>query len=409
MIRNAPRFSSIADAVVGGNPMFDHRPIKPFKSGEDKGGGDNTDKQHARVDYEESWVSKHWTKISILALVTSFGLLYNYFQGYRNRSGQEDKVVNSQAIEPLEVNEIRMSSKGLTSDVFKEIIIGAFKEFPDGMCSYKSFVAYVLHALESRGVTLRGMHLIDRVVESYIVRTIAEKIKIKEVNNGEPFQKIYPDAVSECRLPVGYFLTVLNLALAETAPERVETLFTAAFAAEKGVRELESRSEVIQLPDRKTIAPLPDTLFVASSSWAGAKEGYFFGTGEKGTGYYRDDVGYAMRKKKIDDEYNKEVLRLQAEHDKEDVITVEAATAALGYLMDTCQIPGEKQVITTGNKYPAETFRKTTSDELMRRGRRGLNASPIGAHTSSEFTRTEFVSLVLGPDVCAWGECFRRR
>ena len=74
--------------------------------------------------------------------------------------------------------------------------------------------------------------------------------------------------------------------------------------------------------------------------------------------------------------------------------------------MQSCQLPGEKQIITTGTKYPAETFRRVTAAELMKRARRHL---PGGEHTEPEFTRAEFASLVLGPDVCAWGECFRRR
>ena len=390
--------------------MFDHRPVKPLGGDGDKDGGDKGDKR-AGVDSEETWVSKHWTKISIVALITSIGLLYNYFQGYRNRSAQEEKVIASQAIEPLEVNEIRMSSKGLTSDVFKEIVVNLFKEFPGGTCSYREFVTFTLQTFESREVTMKGMHLLDRVVESYVANTMAEELK-KKKDDAELLQEISRDVAasnSDLQLPIGYFLTALNLALAEPAPERVETLFTAAFAAQKGVRDLQSRSETVQLPERKSIAPPPDIAYIASPSWAGAREGYYFGTGKEGTGYYRDDAGYAMRKKKVDDEYNVEVQELQAEHSKGDVISVEAATAALGYLMDTCQIPGEKQVITTGNKYPAETFRKTTREELMQRGRRGLSESASGAHTETEFTRSEFVSLVLGPDICAWGECFRRR
>ena len=48
--RSVVRFSSLADAVVGGNPMFDQRPMKPLSTGEN--GGDNNRKQTS--DSEES-------------------------------------------------------------------------------------------------------------------------------------------------------------------------------------------------------------------------------------------------------------------------------------------------------------------------------------------------------------------
>lgn len=402
------QFSSLADAVAGGNPMFDHRPVRPLSGNGGKEGGSDENKGKT-ADSEESWASKHWTKISVIAMITSVGLLYNYFQGYRNRSAEEERIVQSQAIEPLEVNEIRMASKGLTSDIFKHVVIGILREYPDGKCTYRDFVNSVRGVLESRGVALKGVHLIDRVVEIHIASVIADKANVHiEKNIDRPLEREMENA-ADYLLPIGYYLTALNLALAEPAPERVETLFTAAFAAQKGFRDLESRSETVELPKRKSIASLPVLAFISSSTWAGRKEGYYFGTGKNGTGYYRDEVGYEMKKKKVDDEYSRELQDRQAEHNRGDVISVEAATAALGYLMDTCQIPGEKQVITTGNKYPAETFRKTTPSELMTRGRKGLGATPSGPHLDPEFTRTEFTALVLGPEVCAWGECFRRR
>lgn len=404
--RSVVRFSSLADAVVGGNPMFDQRPMKPLSTGEN--GGDSNRKQTS--DSEESWASRHWSKISVIALITSVGLLYNYFQGYRNRSAEEEKVVKSQAIEPLEVNEIRMASKGLTSDVFKQISIGLLREHPHGKCTYREFVSFMLGVLESQGVALKGMHLLDRVVESHIASVIAgEAMRQNGEETSSGLTGVTARSAAEHYFPIGYFLTALNLALAEPAPERVETLFTAAFAAEKGARELESRSDVVELPERKSVAPLPTEAFVSSSTWEGRKEGYYFGTGKDGTGYYRDEVGYEILKEKINDDYKRRVQELRAEYNRGDVISVEAATAALSYLMDTCQVPGEKQVITTGKKYPAETFRKTTSDELMTRGRKGLGATPSGTHVDSEFTRAEFTALLLGPEVCAWGECFRRR
>ena len=43
------------------------------------------------------------------------------------------------------------------------------KAFPEGTCSYTDFIAIVSDILKSKGAD-KGSHLIDRVVETYVVR-----------------------------------------------------------------------------------------------------------------------------------------------------------------------------------------------------------------------------------------------
>jgi hypothetical protein len=191
--------------------MFQHRPVKPIGG---DGGGNGGGKGGEKVDSEESWLSKQWGKISFVAMVTSISLLYNYFQGYRNRNAAEDKVVSEQAIEPLEVNEIRLCSKGLTNAVYSEITLAAFKQFPDGgQCSYREFVAFVRPRLERAGVSLSGVHLLDRLVEAYVASSSSSSsVHNNSDNNGGRVsgsgqqQKAAATALIETPLPLGYGL-----------------------------------------------------------------------------------------------------------------------------------------------------------------------------------------------------------
>ena len=354
-------------------------------------------------------MSKYWGYISFSALVLSFSMLYNYFQGYRNKNAAEENIVQSQAIEPIEVNEIRLNSKGLTASIYNEVTLAVHKAFPEGTCSYNSFIAVVSDILKSKGVQLKGGHLIDRVVETHVVRAAShgsasdERYVDKEGNRGKNDGSHFDKP-----LPVGFLLTALNLALASPAPERVEALFTAARVGElglSGLAEMEEKTRALEnlpKPERKVVI-IPKEPFIPSSTggWEGRKEGYYFGVGSnvhgnKGPGYYRDDYGLELKQAKLDREWEQRQADFLRDHSvsEVDTISVEEATKAVGYLMHTCQLPGEKLVISTGVKYPAETFRQMTPEELVAKGRRLFSPDP---HTNPEFTRAEFASLVLGP------------
>ena len=410
--------STLADAVAGGNPMFAHRPVPKIPDGpKDSEGKD--DKNGANS--EESFMSKYWGYISLSALVLSFSMLYNYFQGYRNRNAAEERIVHSQAIEPIEVNEIRMNSIGLTVGVYNEVTHAVHKAFPEGTCSYNDFISVVLDIFKSRGVQLKGGHLMDRIVETHVVRGAPNSaVSDEQYEQKETKSAREEDSHFDEPLPLGYLLTVLNLALASPAPERVEALFTAARVGElglTGLAEMEEKARVFESlpkPERQVVN-VPEKTFIPSSTgaWEGRKEGYYFGVssnvhGNKGPGYYRDDYGLELKQAKLDRDWEHRQAAFLREHSvsEVDTISVEEATKAVGYLMHSCQLPGEKLVITTGTKSPAETFRQMAPEELVAKGRRLFSPDP---HTNPEFTRAEFASLVLGPYVCAWAECFRNR
>lgn len=80
--------------------------------------------------------------------------------------------------------------------------------------------------------------------------------------------------------------------------------------------------------------------------------------------------------------------------------TVELLVRAL---RDTCQLPSEKLVAETGVKYPFRTYRPKTEVDLVSRARLAMKPP----HESAELTESEFEALLLGAEVCAWGECYK--
>ena len=73
--------TNFSEAIAGTNPMFPQPAAPPPKIKDDDGKRD--DDQKGKDKSEETFASRHWGKISGLALLTSIGLLYNYFQGYK--------------------------------------------------------------------------------------------------------------------------------------------------------------------------------------------------------------------------------------------------------------------------------------------------------------------------------------
>lgn len=68
-------------------------------------------------------------------------------------------------------------------------------------------------------------------------------------------------------------------------------------------------------------------------------------------------------------------------------------------LAQSCQLPAVKQ-IKENTRYPLRTYRRKTAAEMVE--------PYVAARAGTErLGRDDFVKLILGKDVCAWGECYR--
>ena len=84
-------------------------------------------------------------------------------------------------------------------------------------------------------------------------------------------------------------------------------------------------------------------------------------------------------------------------------ISKERVIVLLQHLVNSCQIPSEKQVIETGVNYPLVTYRQKTPAEMVK------SYCDVNKYTKDTFDYEEFQSLLLSGSVCAWGECYRSR
>jgi hypothetical protein len=110
---------------------------------------------------------------------------------------------------------------------------------------------------------------------------------------------------------------------------------------------------------------VPATPFTPCEAFEGGREGYVFKKGEEGVGYYADTYGIKLANDKIVKEYYEKKENLGAvagavggeeEGDPldRDTISTDSAQRVVQYLIETCQVPTEKLVITTGQKWPVE-------------------------------------------------------
>lgn len=81
----------------------------------------------------------------------------------------------------------------------------------------------------------------------------------------------------------------------------------------------------------------------------------------------------------------------------------ESLVALVGDLQRTCQLSVEKQVAETGVRYPYKTHRPKTPADLVAKARGRLSPVPAG----DRFSEAEALAMLLGPEICLWGECYR--
>lgn len=400
--------ATFSEAIAGGNPMFPQPAAPKMKDGD----GQKKDDDDKKSKSDETFASRHWAKFSAVAMATSIALLYNYFQGYRNRTAKEEEITAAQAIEPHEVNEIRMTSEGLSVNIYNDIMSSIYEKYPSKHITYTDFIDFVTSVCREKGIVLRGGHLFDRILEYHLARQALEAKEGDDSDDGGSENV----GLYNTLLPISYLLTILNLALQARATDRCDALFLLARMDMHGnaiykdtTQELnraltaldeEYDSKINQFTKKEyTIKFIPSTTF------NGAKEGYAFYMGDQGVGYYVDSKASDSMKARLIKEKNRkrDVLIRQTGSNMDETIDREQASTIVDHLANSCQIPGDRQVITTGVKYPVELYRKKTARELVESGMKAWKMEDI-----QQLNRQQFRDIVLGRDICAWAECFRK-
>jgi len=154
----------------------------------------------------------------ILALVRSS-------KGATNKMNLRDWIEQTTVIDPSELDDLRIANSEFTPEVFRFILEGTTKQFPNGQASYSEFVTFVkqeMQRIKGEEFKIQLGHLLDRVVsrivefdENVFLRVENDLDKVDEIGNARNKEK----------MDTSLLLVILSLAVYASIRERVQILF----------------------------------------------------------------------------------------------------------------------------------------------------------------------------------------
>ena len=103
--------------------------------------------------------------------------------GGSNRTKLRDQIEEDAALDPLEIDDLRVANCELTPDVFRTIMTKLSQDFPQGTAKYEDFVfstRKTMRSLKGDAFTIEMGHLLDRVMEAALNHQ--EKTKDDEIS-----------------------------------------------------------------------------------------------------------------------------------------------------------------------------------------------------------------------------------
>lgn len=240
-----------------------------------------------------------------------------------DKTALRTKTEVTSALDPFEIDDLRVANDELTPEVFR-LIIKRFDQLGylgngEHRIKYEEFVSIVMKTMEgikNDGFTIQLGYLVDRVVVDILK-------KERENTDG--------------KLDILLLLTALSLCLHSSVKERVAILF-----------------ELMQK--------------------------------------YDSDMDNSVS------EGNNAVVKL------------EHVQNMIGNLQKTCQLVPDAQIIETTTKYPYQTHRIGTPQELVGMGqimkKEELSEKASSPKEDSFWSCQDFHHLLRSKSVCAWGECY---
>ena len=191
---------------LSSNPMFTHSPVPILPD-------DKYFRDPNRKDPDESFMSRHSGKIGVLALLSAVAMLYSYFKGNFNERDMEKEVADNQAVEAMEVNEVRFRGQGIQLSLYDALVLKAQQQFPSGKASYAAFIDFAVQEVrQNSNVAITSGHILDRIVLKHVA---------KLGGGGETFD-------TSVLLPTPFLLAVLNITVQAPPLQRAESLFNVA-------------------------------------------------------------------------------------------------------------------------------------------------------------------------------------
>jgi hypothetical protein len=157
-------------------------------------------------------------KIFLASIAAIVGALIRSSYNTSNRNAVRDILEDAAALDPVEIDELRIANSELTTEVFRTIAKDVRERFPHGNCSYVEFIKAVRRTmiqLKGEAFTIELGHQIDRVVAEIL-------LKNKKTDEEE--------------LPLSLWLVTITLALNSSVADRLRILYEVLEAEDKPVR-----------------------------------------------------------------------------------------------------------------------------------------------------------------------------
>lgn len=188
----------------------------------------------------------HLGKIFLLAIAGVIATIVRSSRSTTNRNEIRDMVEKTSALDPVEIDELRLANSELTPRVFTTIVNDLLERYPQNTCSYHDFThttRSTMARLKGGAFTIQLGHLVDRV---------AAEILAKHGKSADD------------PLPLKLWLTTLSLTLNSSVEERIEVLYNVMQTSDSPVVVTHVQELVGYLQD--TCQLPPDTQIVPTET-----------------------------------------------------------------------------------------------------------------------------------------------
>jgi hypothetical protein len=175
---------------------------------------------------EESFISKHIGKIALGTLGFVVGLIYRYYVSIQDRNEVEKQLVNSQSIEPYEIQYLRHVNGWKIEQYLQLLQLFEIQLQQHQELSYEEFIQiYQQHFSSlSSEYEIQGGYLLDRILLSYIEKYYIPKQVSNHENQINP--KLILSTFEKIHLPIELYLILCNLCFQnKTVLLRIQSLF----------------------------------------------------------------------------------------------------------------------------------------------------------------------------------------
>ena len=346
------------------------------KTSSSSNGKDGKDSSESKSSSFSDYFFDNLGKLFLLAIASIIGTLVRGSYNTSNRNKIRDWIETTSALDPLEIDDLRMANSEFTKIEFTTIMNELYDDYTNNnganddatAITYDEFVKRVrtvMIKLKGEAYTIQLGHLLDRVVASLVSYyaheddtsasaatagdgssasgTMMIDSSISTSSDGIANMK----TIDELELPISLWLTVLSLAVYSTAEERIDLLYQVLLKE----RQVQQQGQEVPSPSATTSTSTTD-----SNSNP----------------------------------------------------TLRQVVNMVGYLQRTCQLVPDTQVINIPEEYiPTQQFKIATSQELVE----AATHVPVIAeapYLTSEMSHEDFTLLLTTKPVCAWGECYQK-